>query len=292
MSTKIYNGYQLGNMTLLQLHQFTQKVRAKITEVTEELFKQLLAKKIADFVDLIFLQPSLDDVRKWFEEEFGDTEETFDATQSLEHLIFWGVAERVEKTKKSLKRDTEYDLDVSFVLMPIRGKVLALFYAEQDAYREAWESFPEVQPYPYWDNTDPDESVTEKEWNQRERDWKKAWKRGVAAENGFVVECFLRRPFITPGSMLNLVPPFEKRVRKLAKNAVLHRKLQEEHNKDPQQAGFPLFWKAIDWINTEEGQKALEEEKARIAALIPKTITTDILEMKIQDLHANKAKFL
>jgi hypothetical protein len=52
------------------------------------------------------------------------------------------------------------------------------------------------------------------------------------------------------------------------------------------------FRELTEWLRSDVGQCVFEKEKTRIAALIPKVITPEILDMKIQDLHANKTIIL
>jgi hypothetical protein len=71
------------------------------------------------------------------------------------------------------------------VLLPTSKKLLCLSYWK--VYDDVWTSIPEVSYYGYWDNSDPENGVTDAEWEQREKDWDAAlpYEDAVPSYRGF-----------------------------------------------------------------------------------------------------------
>lgn len=67
-----------------------------------------------------------------------------------------------------LGKDIFYDC---VVLQAESGRILVLFYAQDQDYYEALTASGVVVPYGYWNNSDEPEEVTQEEWEQRKNDW-------------------------------------------------------------------------------------------------------------------------
>lgn len=58
-------------------------------------------------------------------------------------------------------------------------------FATNRRLREVWRTFPNVEPYPYWDNSDRPSAVTDAEWEHRRQIWNRVLPGpGIWAENG------------------------------------------------------------------------------------------------------------
>ena len=81
------------------------------------------------------------------------------------------------------------DFSVSMSILPIHNKILMLPYAENDAFYKVLTENEYFEEYGYWNNTDPDENVSEEDWAERKRDWDEALEGiGIPAENGFTIK--------------------------------------------------------------------------------------------------------
>lgn len=66
----------------------------------------------------------------------------------------------------------DFQCEVSVLCDPDDDEHLyALLFTERDAYRQAWLSIPGVDPWPYWNNTDRPDELTEAEWDTRRSTW-------------------------------------------------------------------------------------------------------------------------
>lgn len=68
------------------------------------------------------------------------------------------------------------EVSLSWGTDPGTGRTMLLLHAtEKAAYSDALRSMPGVEPYPYWNNSDHPDDVTEAEWAER----KAAWNRMI-----------------------------------------------------------------------------------------------------------------
>lgn len=64
----------------------------------------------------------------------------------------------------------------------------ALLYTQREEYLAEWERTPGVEPWPYWNNTDPPEGVCEREWEYRNGVWDRVLGRVAPATTGVTWE--------------------------------------------------------------------------------------------------------
>lgn len=177
MSTKIYNGYMIGNCSLAELHIFVMKARQILDNVRENMYQKLVINWITNKIDRLTL--NLLDEQKIIEEEGC----------CLQTLARNYIIKQIKEIKQTGGRDSEYDIDYNFSIIPIKDKILILIYFEREEFIEAWEGMEEVNDYPYWNNTDPPEELSDELWNKREKDWEEALPGVIApVERAFNID--------------------------------------------------------------------------------------------------------
>ncbi len=215
MSTKLYDGY------LIHLPP------AKVFDSDSRWFKSL--------ADKVYANAKVQSARicaeaicsKW---DTGDTEYT------LSHAIsdLWDRQRRIEKEGT---RDFEVDFDLSLLFYPTKHRkdsVLAYAIVDNIDVRKILEAHPHVEPYPYWDNTDPDEGISYKDWRKRGREWVRAIGRVTFGTRGFERKCMSTygKPMPTMELVVEHQPTVAERALDLARNkafnAVMPRYLQED----------------------------------------------------------------
>lgn len=309
MSTTIYNGYKLPMMSFRELTEFTKRFREMAKEKTVELVSAYIAEKITEL---------LDDMRIWDEEMFverhvlyEDELEKLIKQRNLEKqgvvlneeekiklrldayphrtaksVVVWKARERYRKIEQTMTRDPVVDFDSNACFIPIQDKILVLFNCEQKEIVELWESLPEITYYGYWNNTDPDKSVSEEEWEQRRKDWNEALPgAGVLMDNGmfaYFVKDVFNPLMIEVQLVMKFIPSFEKRVNRVAKDIVMDRKFKEliSANENKMNA----LWETIDWLKTDEGKEEVKKEKERVAPLLIPVITKEHLFTPMHEL--------
>jgi hypothetical protein len=82
------------------------------------------------------------------------------------------LSSRAKDIAKTKTRDPDADVSCEAC---VRRYGLALLYTENEEMRKAWESLefegePVVKPWPYWNNTDKPDDLTDEEWDRRGKD--------------------------------------------------------------------------------------------------------------------------
>lgn len=160
MSIKIYSGALLErDLSLLDARGMALKIRPIFDAHVEQKQAELVFKRAVRAHD--------DALSGAFEMSEDVSDHSCPAGEGLACL-----SEARDQHKKGIAGWLPMNFEA--VLIPIgKGKTLILPYGEQDLCQKLLE-MTGARPYGYWDNTDPDEDVTAREWRQRESDWKKA----------------------------------------------------------------------------------------------------------------------
>jgi hypothetical protein len=151
MSIKIYDGVRFP---LAKLGEFVEWVQSRgLKRVLKN------ARKLMDGVDM-----ESDPVREFFEKYP-------EATEWMARVnVVMGLIGRAADTPLR----NPFDLESGWRVWIPPGKkfVLAKPYGEAPNHVKlpSW-----VESYGYWDNVDPDEDVSDREWRQREKDWEIAF---------------------------------------------------------------------------------------------------------------------
>lgn len=182
MSTKIYNGLKIKNMTLFEMNEFLRDVREKAMSIQEEHYKRIIVEEAVKFVDYAQIL-SEKEIRKEFMLRDGLTK--------FRPLIY--LLDRLRKS------DYEYEVYCKLILFPIEDSILCiaigheifmpLFYEKRshDTNELVLPVFTEFEEYAYYNNSDEPDNVTVGEWDKRKTDWETALQGiGIFSENGIM----------------------------------------------------------------------------------------------------------
>lgn len=162
MSTKIYKGRRLQAGT--DVFAFSNKLRETLMPIRERLDAEMI---IADAV-------SLHD-----EAVAGST------LKKGRSPVSAAVNEYFTAQREADPRHRDHDphrFEAGFGFDSYTGHILMLPHCEQDAFMTALDAMPEVEDYAYWDNTDPDPTVSEDDWEEREEVWDRVLPLGIPAQ--------------------------------------------------------------------------------------------------------------
>lgn len=160
MSTKLYNGYRIRSDTYQPLE--LPKVFRDILQPAAD--QQWARMMLASAVALHDGHPQL----------LSPVEPPERASLPLLWVGGEWLASREAKRRSSGLRDPSCDasVDVAVLADPHDSDwTYLLLYCEQSAITEAFRAIGGIEPFPYWDNTDRPEDVTEAEWTQRYAIW-------------------------------------------------------------------------------------------------------------------------
>lgn len=268
MSTKIYNGRLLAG-SIGKVYDLLLEAKPEAKAIARRLEIAWMARRATAIID---------DARIKGEEP---RHPLGDAWQEL--------MDRRRAIRREGQRDPGVDHEFEIWLFPRRGATLAIVNTEQRELRDWFDALPWVAEYAYYDNTDPPEEVTARQWDARRRAWDKALPgAGVPSERCLVftmVSCE-HIWFAEPAEALARVPPIGERLARVVDNRVReehHARLtREEKERDPdfKPEGFSLFFKAVQAAkNDVEGRRAAEAE-----------IAPFIRELTAQDLAGTQGR--
>ncbi len=149
MSIKIYYGYKMPIMNLIELLEWCENIRIEAEKVRLYLIKEL----------------------------YGDDEDYYKKWSDLQRMA-WEVEKKGE-------RNPSVDFSFGLSLFPVEDYILIIVFCEHDKLRDLIHDNSKVDFFGYWTNTDHDE--TEEEWDERKRLWNKVIldKSGIPNNDGF-----------------------------------------------------------------------------------------------------------
>lgn len=178
MSTKIYTGVRFNVRNIADLHAKTSEWRKRIEILTEESKLKFFAEIIMTSIDRAVLGTSVED---WPDDK------------KIMSYASRTYTERLEKTKeKYANRDPAVDMDFSFSVHPVGRYLYGVVFCDRSEWLDEFMKLPWVEEFAYWNNTDPPEHLTTRQWKRRERIWEQAIPdhfSNIPARSGFVAEC-------------------------------------------------------------------------------------------------------
>lgn len=155
MSAKIYNGLR---STVADPFDFGIKARA----VMEDIF----FRKAEAAVEYLTANPDTD-----LNRYFGFYKQDFEKGYDWEHTVIKAV-EQLRKSATHTFSDFDFGYQLALIPNAIPGaNPLVLIYSAENEYEKALKEAGLVEDYGYWDNSDPDEDVSEEQWDERKKAW-------------------------------------------------------------------------------------------------------------------------
>lgn len=268
MSWKIYNGFEI-----LQLRDFSVlrteclAFAAKVQPLARERLANYLVRSAVESID-----------RKMY---YGV--ELPDCTMSA---VWMNVQKRHAETEKRFaRRDVDIDYSFSVTFFPLDGgRLLGMYFTEQDEFKNLWLQLPFVREFRYWNNTDAPKGVTDDEWEQRATTWREALPDGIASHSGFsmtLVDNFSVTPILNKDEMARILATIEldTRVRPIATDVLF--KSWAEAEKIRVDAGN-LFstWREFEGFrDSDVGRAKLTTQCEQVAAKLKRDLAAeDLLE--------------
>jgi hypothetical protein len=265
MSTKIYDGKRLPDMSVLELHQFCQKLKATLLPVVKiEYIKLIATITQSAYMYMITGQ----NICKYSVnmKELGEPNSEFSS-----HEIFFFAKEQADKlitnTSNATRRidsESDADFDVSLCVFPLHDKILCIPYANHETLREVLFSADEFSDYGYWNNTDPPTDMSNDEWRQRKIDWYEALPGpGIPRENGMVFQIIdapydvLQRLYVTLDDIIPYFISNEELCKEYAKNSIFEHEFQrcvKELGGDWIRNGYRCLRQAQEYVKSHEDE--------------------------------------
>ena len=288
MSTKIFNGYSLefpATTPIYEIDRWAKLLRTRIGNVEKYLRAKVFAGIAATLIDRIAL---LDDPKYLLPIVNGMTDEETTTLSDLQNpyiVALENISKHEKKIRVTQERDPLYDFECNVQILHVTGRniLLAMLFAEQDAYRTIWERMPGVREYAYWDSTDAPSYVTEEQWERRRRDWDKALGReGIPVLRGFNIECHHVYGHASIEQIGHAMPTFWSRVRERSEDKMFHQWLNGRSLTASNY--FDLYSKYKNWRRTTKGRLAAVKMRHEIAGRLPKEIAKEMLLTSVKEL--------
>jgi len=266
MSTKIYNAYRMTDVpSLYALRKRMGQLRTLVTDAIKKEYEEFFAKKCVNFIDKLAM---------------GEKIYSKDGTATS---IYWEVRHIIEdrslKIRQTHHRDPECDFECVLDIIPIPNKVLVMAFCERPSIGNIISRQKYLIPYSYWNNTDPEEGVSEKDWNQRALPG-----NGIPCENGFNITLHpTYLPISSTQEVLKNIPSFKTRVKNIAHHKAWV-KLSEEYKKkaeDPNSMSY-IMKASDDLYKTERGKRLLKKITEQVREKIPKKITAEMFKKELK----------
>ena len=249
MSTKIYNGYRMGMVSLLELHQILIKFKQHVRQKQEDGLMGVMAEDVSTWMDLRSLGLQIKGSTPMF--------------HAWDKLVV-----RLQKVRATKERDPMIDFDCEVCLIPVRGWVYSLIYTEKSDFKRLWARVSGSEPYPYWNNADAPKSVSSRQWATRGHEWGEALgSTGIPADVGMTFAVSGDPPFPQIERIVRFIPSHAKRVERLCYNLSGSRYLK---TLDSQPKGTSWVFTFDRWYRSRPPEVVAEEE--RIARILPKRI--------------------
>lgn len=275
MSTKIYDAYVMKDVpTLYELRKRVSRLRSVVQEEFFNLYTKKVAVLACSIIDDLSLNKSV------YSEEYPN---------SIWSEAHKQVEDRNRHIQKTKERNPSYDFHCELEIIPIKNKIMVMVFCEQPRIIEIIARQKYLKYYGYWNNTDPDERCSEKEWNQRKKDWNEALPGiGIPSENGFNVQ--LHAPyFLLPEDfierLLRIAPSYEDRIEnkafKMAWNKMTEIEIKKMKTNDINE-NLRLCTKALQLVrSTPQGQRILKQCRKKVSNSISPIITEEMLKVEL-----------
>lgn len=289
MSTKIYDGCYINTTSLKEINKFLNKLKNQLGQKREELIYNKIISLFTNTYDKLTLAKNEEDKNKIIDFLFKDKK--IDITDTLMFKIDEYVCKEYFDIYKTMNRNPSFDFGFSISLIPFKNKTLIIPYYDNIELRDIFFSFEEIIDYSYWNNTDKPDKITNREWNKRKNNWDEALGSNTVSSVSLNFEpfnnnmwYFLKYNDDSYNKLLNIIPSFEDRVSKISKNNIINKKCKELKDLQKNEDGLGYYYDTMDYIQTEEGLKDIENEKNIIRNNIKKDLDINDLKIKIKDL--------
>lgn len=255
MSTKVYNGFRIGGLSMTQLHNLVGEFRQKATYSAETMLAQFVAQRLADVVD-------------------GAMVEGKALPENVYRTILNEVRERQIKVEQTMRRDPAVDFSFNLSFTPMEeGDILGIFYTEKSELANLWRSMPGIEDYAYWNNSDKPDGVTEEQWDERGRRWEDAVGSSPVSMKSFTADVVPSQFWYVEGleaKVAQIFPSEQARLTSMAQAAVVSQIMAQAADTDE---AYTLYSMMGRWLRSPLGVERVEVMKLEVATVLEPTLT-------------------
>ena len=189
---------------------------------------------------------------------------------------YFELIDRQTRVRKENERSPDVDFSLDIAVLPFRGKVLGLYFTEQQDFVDLIRSKPWFVDYGYQNVTDPNADVPEGEWNRRRDDWVDLLGKDTSYKMlGFTAEIssIELKTFPKLRDILARIPAFEQRVRAMTRVRLFE---QFAQTLPEPLAGHNLVASVSrfnEWAQSRAGRRKWKSAAAEIEPWLAKRVT-------------------
>lgn len=219
MSTKIYNGYRIFANDLTDAVSQLYALKPQAKQALEDDVTTSFARECIVSYDTVIIDAAITPVKNSVEDD----------TSSFGHV---NAERRDAKFSKDATMDEKEDqVKMEIALFPVmftqEGKnyFTFTFYSDKSGWID--EASDKIEFYGYWNNTDPDEDVTEEQWERRRTDWEEALLKnsGVPQEEGLIVTLAKEYKWILSFDREEVITRMQKGIDETVKTMTLEKRM-------------------------------------------------------------------
>ena len=256
MSTKIYTGYRMPFISLEHFNNFLQKMRKVLDDEFREIYLNRIYNDLSYHHDRRVL-------REDYNIPFGEPSE--DKSRSTHSIVMDRMTEYMNVDVNSI---ISYHFNASIFFY--ENYVYFILFPGQRSYEDLFINLDKnIEYYGYWNNTDPDPSVSDEDWLERERIWDLLIDYSPIVTQG--LNFTLINAYSTPYLSIErdhgrlAFPKIEDRIDHVVKAVVRH-KYFDEDDAD----GYDKKYK--EWRKTSEAHEFMEKEKLALALILTRKL--------------------
>lgn len=306
MSTKIYNGYRIRNVKSLKDFQNTKLkpfIDNSIKCVEEKIQQTIIKQSVEWFDNCCFGHTPSFQIYDYWGDDLIENRILESRILNLARCNYHGHWTKIEKTKL---RDPGFDCSISLTILPYNHSTYFLMlFTEMPEIEKLFEKIEGIEYYGYWDNTDPLEGYTWKQWEKRGEQWDKVFCRNyIPSHNGFNIDIVnnntnlepLTLMFLSGGDkiknhLLNAIESYsynnydkrvEKKTESLIIDKIMKRKRERLSTEDTFHDGLKYYNKARKIIKRKPD--ILNKYKQKVSDILKEKITTEDIDKPIKDI--------
>ncbi len=261
MSTVIAYGFKLKTTDIFEIQNWLDEIKAKVLVKAREAKRAWMVNTCVHRLD-----------KHWLEHGKPAPRIASDA--------FWEFQDRSDKaTESDTMHDHRFDLTFSVTLMPMDGTVYGMIHTCNNWHHIVLRHRL-VQPYPYWNNTDKPNGISQKKWDARGKEWDQVLNRdplGRPSQCGMGIRILpsILMSDLKIDEIIRHQPSLQTRAERMTRDVVFREQVATMHkpNGDP----FKSVHQAAGWLNTEEGKAAITEKAKEIMTKLPMRIIKEHL---------------
>lgn len=223
MSTKIYNGFKIKNLTLHEQKAFLDEVKEKLIPFYIESYCDVFAKRLIKVIDSLTILDNEKDFEKiekdlllYYRQQMSFEKLTksvcrnlpidIDKTQVLKSFdkSYYTMRSLLEDMLEQSMKVSEVSSDIfsldtdfkaDFVFLPL-SDTETLFMTYSNNFTNFFHTLCEdnefckkygLEDYCYQNQSDKPKWISEKDWNKRDEDWKTVLKTGIPSKDGILI---------------------------------------------------------------------------------------------------------